>query len=286
MSHLIQAQFKLPADLVEGVEACLVEQGYTLYSNEEKVTAFVPTEKQDEFLTFMGNLMGTLSASMPEVTFVEMESRDWLAEQDEALPPVQTGRFYICRSNPPKESEWIVLQIEAATAFGSGHHETTRSCLLALSRLAEEKKISKALDVGCGSGILSLAISSLWGCPVVASDIDEESVTLTQKNIEINGFKQITALQSDGADHPKIKEEGPYTLIIANMHLNVLYELASAFSELLAYDGRLLLSGILKEQVDTLAKAYEPLGLKIEKIYYDGPWRTLTLEREHVASSD
>src|SRR5262249_48670936 len=119
-----------------------------------------------------------------------LPTRDWVAESRRALPPINAGRFYLrgAHVKGPTPRGKIALHVDAGAAFGTGRHETTRGCLLALDRLARRHKFKRPLDLGCGSGVLALAAASLWPAKVLAADNDTDAVRVARENADINGL--------------------------------------------------------------------------------------------------
>ncbi|MEI6730534.1 MAG: 50S ribosomal protein L11 methyltransferase, partial [Pseudomonadota bacterium] len=127
-----------------------------------------------EIVTRLALLSGMLNIATPLYEVKELHAKDWVREVEASFPPLYVGRFYVhgshVQDSPPVSK--ISLEVNAGAAFGSGEHATTSGCLLALTKLAKQRKFVKTLDMGCGSGILALAAAKLWSRPVVAVDID------------------------------------------------------------------------------------------------------------------
>jgi ribosomal protein L11 methyltransferase len=217
----------------------------------------------------------------PSVECLPLADVDWVAVSRSAVEPVSAGRYFIRPSHfeEPSPSGAVVLTIDASTAFGSGDHGTTRGCLLALDQLARERKVAHPLDLGCGSGILALAMARTWRQPVMASDIDEEAVRVTTENARINDIADLVETHcSAGIDHV-VANTGPFDLIVANILLGPLVEMGSDIARHLNPDGIVVLSGILGYQEKDLRTAYADAGLKfIRRIALDG-WHTLVLAK-------
>ncbi len=210
---------------------------------------------------------------------------DWVKKSLADLPPIRAGRFFVCgahdRAKAPANS--IVLQIEASQAFGTGSHATTKGCLLTLDALAKRGRFSRALDLGCGSGILAFAMANLWassGAQIVRGvDIDPISVATANENARINGLaRRVRLVAGDGLGHPEIHGGAPYDLIVANILAGPLVHLARPVAEGLEPGGRLILSGLLADQEAYVRAAYLAHGLRLERrLALDG-WTTLTLK--------
>ncbi|MBY0463216.1 MAG: 50S ribosomal protein L11 methyltransferase, partial [Alphaproteobacteria bacterium] len=152
--------------------------------------------------TKLETLAALLEIPVPVFTIEEVDNADWLSVCYQQLEPRQLGRYYVYGShNPdPTDPNLISLKIDAATAFGSGEHPTTSGCLLALDGLANDHQFSKMLDMGCGSGILAIAMAKTWPMgKVLGVDNDPESVRVTQQNAILNGCESnLEALVSEG----------------------------------------------------------------------------------------
>ena len=200
------------------------------------------------------------------------------------LSPVDAGRFFVFGSHdvdkvPPGR---IPLQIEATVAFGTGHHGTTLGCLLAFDRLLTAGwRPTKVVDVGCGTAVLAMAAATtLPDALVIASDIDRVAVDVAEANVAINGLDgRVECLEAAGLDHPRIVAAGPYDLIFANILKGPLIELAPGFATGLATGGRVILSGLLSVQADSVTAAYVASGLTLDNRDDIGEWSTLVLQR-------
>ena len=219
----------------------------------------------------------------PSVEIIRIPPTDWLAETREAFPPLRLGRFFIHGSHvdatscPPAA---IPLLVDAATAFGTGEHPSTAGCLMALERLDRRGRPRRALDMGCGSGILALAMAKLWHCPVQAADIEAESVRVAQFNARRNGVAALVqAVRSNGYRHAAIAQAGPYDLIAANILARPLSAMAADLARHLAPDGVAVLSGLLRNQEPLVLAAHRLAGLHLADRIIVGPWSTLVLRR-------
>jgi ribosomal protein L11 methyltransferase len=218
----------------------------------------------------------------PDVEVAAVPKRDWVAESLKGLPPVRVGRFWLhgahVQERPPVNA--IALRIEAGPAFGTGQHETTRGCLLALEALAKARRFSTPLDLGCGTGVLALAIARLWRVPVTASDIDPVAVRETLANARMNGMAPwIGGVAAAGLAAPALAGRGRFDLIAANILARPLVRLAPDLSRALAPGGSLVLSGLLSKQERQVLAAYLPLGFHLRRRFTLGDWPTLVLRR-------
>jgi ribosomal protein L11 methyltransferase len=198
------------------------------------------------------------------------------------LPPVDAGRFYIHGSHDARHPAISRhdLVIDAGRAFGTGLHETTYGCLLALHDLHKKKKIRNPLDLGCGSGVLALAIAKAWGTATLASDIDPEAVAVTLENAKRNRLSPlITAVHADGLNSRILKSRRPFDLIVANILAWPLVKMAPQISAALSPDGSLVLSGLLGSQEVMVGNSYLLQGLHLKRRYAIGNWSALVLGR-------
>jgi len=228
-------------------------------------------------------LSALLGVPVPTLTLDPVDNTDWLSVCYQHLAPRQLGRYYVFGShNPaPSDPDLIPLKIDAATAFGSGDHPTTSGCLLALDGLTEKNNFKAALDMGCGSGILAIAMAKTWPQGhVMAADNDPESVRVTKQNALLNECQTITALVSEGFQSPQITQAGPFDLITANILAKPLCLMAPDMKQCLKSGGFVILSGLLNRQSPDVLKAYEAEGFVLIKTYPIEDWVTLLLQKK------
>lgn len=216
----------------------------------------------------------------------ELPEIDWVAKVRRELAPVEAGRFFVFGSHDadkvPQGAGRVPLQIEATVAFGTGHHGTTRGCLLAFDRLlAAGWRPGRVADIGCGTAVLAMAAAAtLPEALVIASDIDRVAVDVAEANVAINGLEgRVECLEAAGLDHARLKAAGPYDLIFANILKGPLIELAPGIATQLATGGRTILSGLLSVQADSVTAAYVASGLTLNSRDDIGEWSTLVLQR-------
>ena len=214
-------------------------------------------------------------------TVSELPEIDWVAKVRRDLSPIEAGRFFLYGSHDAgKVPEGrIALLIEAAMAFGTGHHGTTQGCLLALDRLAERGiEAQNVADIGCGTAVLAMAAAKLWGRAVLASDIDAVAVEVAAANAEANGLGGLVrCVEAAGFDHPALQAAAPFDLVFANILMGPLIELAPAMGSHVAPGGRAILSGLLNDQAGAVLAACAGVGLVAEDRIVLGEWTTLTL---------
>ncbi|WP_138379397.1 50S ribosomal protein L11 methyltransferase [Luteithermobacter gelatinilyticus] len=220
--------------------------------------------------------------AIPEIQVQALEEKDWVSESQKLLHPVDTGRFFVYGSHDADKvpENRLALLIEAGQAFGTGQHETTHSCLRALADLADQgRPDGPVLDLGCGSGVLALAMAKLWQIPVMASDIDPVATATTLENARVNRISGITAITCEGFADPQLSANGPYGLIVANILAGPLIELAPEVARHLAPNGTVILSGLLDKQEQDVRHAYEKQNLRFVRSYALNEWRALVLHR-------
>lgn len=213
----------------------------------------------------------------------ELPEVDWVSKVKRELSPVQAGRFFVYGSHDadqvPADAE--PLLIEAAMAFGTGHHGTTLGCLKALDRLANEGFVgANVADIGCGTAVLGMAAARIWANPVMASDIDQVAVDVAEANVKANDLvDRVLCVEAAGFDHPDLIAKAPFDLVFANILKAPLIMLAPDMGNYIAAGGHAILSGILNEQADEVVAAYQAAGFDVHTREEIGEWTTLTLTR-------
>jgi len=160
----------------------------------------------------------------------ELPETDWVAKVKRELAPVEAGRFFVYGSHDadkiPVGSE--PLLIEAAMAFGTGHHGTTLGCLKALDRLAHQGFVGQNVaDIGCGTAVLAMGAARIWPNVVLASDIDQVAVDVAEANVKANDLVgRVDCLEAAGFGHPVLAAKAPYDLVFANILKAPLVDLA------------------------------------------------------------
>lgn len=218
-----------------------------------------------------------------DIQFEKLPEKDWLRHVHDNFPPVEAGRFYIYGSHydGAKPDHLIPLCIDAATAFGSGEHETTKGCLTAFDTLAADHTFKNALDMGCGSGILAIGITKIWpDAAVAAVDIDPESIIVSERHAAMNGCKDAIKTEAgDGYAAKIVAENAPYDLIAANILAGPLMDMAPDLNKYLAPGGFCVLSGLLGRQETDVTAAHTAEGLVPVHSIAVGEWRALVLQK-------
>jgi ribosomal protein L11 methyltransferase len=207
---------------------------------------------------------------------------DWVRRSLEGLSPVTAGRFFLHGSHDrsQRRAGGIALEIDAGTAFGTGHHATTTGCLLALDTLLKRRHPLNVLDLGCGTGVLAIAAARATSARIMATDIDPEAIRVTAINARINGVApRVRALTAAGLHAEAIHGQAPFDLIFANILARPLAELAQGLAALLAPSGALILSGLTRDQSRWIKSCYRNRGLIMFRTIEIGNWATLVLRK-------
>ncbi|MBR9841000.1 MAG: 50S ribosomal protein L11 methyltransferase [Rhodobacteraceae bacterium] len=229
--------------------------------------------------------LALLAAAYDAKPFVvsEVPDQDWVDKVRRELTPVEAGRFFVYGSHDadkiPEGAE--PLLIEAAMAFGTGHHGTTLGCLRALDRLATGGFTGRSVaDIGCGTAVLAMGAARIWPDPVIASDIDEVAVEVAEANVRANALEgKVTCVEAAGFDNPELAARAPFDLVFANILKQPLIDLAPHMASHLADGGYAILSGILTRQADEVVEVYLQNGINLVHREEIGDWVTLTLRK-------
>ena len=214
------------------------------------------------------------------IAFDTIEARDWVKTSLESLVPVPAGRFVVhgAHDRARLPANKLNIEIEAALAFGTGHHGTTRGCLLLLDHLLKAYRPQRLLDLGTGTGVLAIAAAKALRRTVLASDIDAPSVRLARENARLNATGNfVHVIRAAGFSAPEFAALGPFDLVLANILANPLGQLAQPMSRHLAPGALVVLSGMLTPQAGGVIAAYRARGLvPLRHLTIDG-WSSLLL---------
>jgi ribosomal protein L11 methyltransferase len=216
------------------------------------------------------------------VNFDTVEAKDWVKATLEELVPVRAGRFIVHGHHdrakvPPNK---LGIEIEAALAFGTGHHGTTRGCLLLLDHVLKARTPKRVLDLGTGTGVLAIAAAKALHDHVLASDIDPLSVRVARDNARLNGAGDLVeTIQAIGFSAPQFSTRGPFDLVLANILANPLRQMATAMARHLAPSGSVILSGLLPPQAQGVIAAYRARGLVLKRHLQIEGWSSLLMQR-------
>ncbi len=239
----------------------------------------------------LGNILPAFDLGRAGIILSETEDRDWVSESQKLLQPVDSGMFFIHGGHDTDKipGNRLNILLEAGQAFGTGQHETTHGCLLAIGELAEEIEAPEnILDLGCGSGLLAIAMYRVWPVTIVASDIDPIATETTRDNVRANGIPLvavgsgkagIAAITGDGFGSPDLQRDSPYDVIVANILAGPLQDMAADIVANLSGDGSLILSGLLDHQEKAVLEAYSREGMELVRRYVRGEWHSLMLRK-------
>src|SRR5215813_4364952 len=215
-------------------------------------------------------------------------ANDWVAESLAGLTPVRAGRLVVhgAHDRAGLRANDIGIEIEAALAFGTGHHGTTRGCLLALDDLTKRRRALNVLDIGTGTGVLVVAAARLLRARVVAGDIDPVAVRAARENAtQNNAAPMIRFVRAAGVRAQLIRERGPYDLIFANILMGPLTRLAVPVRSLAAPGAHVVLSGLLPSHANAVASIYSAQGLVLQRRTVLEGWVTLVMRRSASSGS-
>ncbi|MCG8512297.1 MAG: 50S ribosomal protein L11 methyltransferase [Rhodospirillales bacterium] len=235
----------------------------------------------EDLKEWVAEIADALGVRAPEVDITWLPSRDWVAENRKSFEPFSVGRFFMhgaehCSTVPPGK---IAIEVEAGLAFGSGRHESTAGCLQALSGLVP-RRVTRPLDMGCGSGILSVAMAKAWRAPVVAADIDPAAVQVARENARLNGVgSRVRTLVGNGYESPALKALGPFDLIVANILAAPLCRMAMHLARNLSAGGIAVLAGFVAAEERRVFVAHRRCGLNMIRSIDMNGWRTLVLKK-------
>jgi ribosomal protein L11 methyltransferase len=252
-----------------------------------RLDAYFDDEPTGEMIGLLRSLAPSAAGTEPAVGRVE--ERDWVILSQQGLEPIRAGRFFVHtpahRGEAPEDS--IALEIDAGRAFGTGQHETTGGCLIALSRMKDcGERFANLLDLGTGTGLLAFAALKLWPASrAAASDNDPVAIEVSAENAAINDVRpgrargRLELIVAAGMDHPRLQARAPFDLVIANILAGPLIALAPSVAKAIAPGGRLILAGLLHHQAPAVAAAYRREGMMLTGRIDQGEWPTLLLRK-------
>ncbi len=284
---LYQVSLEVPRDVgnyfAEALEPHLESVSWT--AREEfpiaEIKGFNADEPDEEAVNLAVRLTAeAVDVPLPTVGFAKIPVRNWVLDNIKQFPPITAGRFFVhsAEYTDPVPHSQIGLRVPAGAAFGSGDHGSTKGCLLALDKM-DPLPIRTALDMGCGSGILAIAIAKRWHIPVVASDIDPISTEVCIENAEINGVaRYVRSLCGPGYHHPEVRARR-YDLIVSNILARPLARFAKDLGRHLNPGGWAVLSGLLVRDANRIISAHAAQGLRLHSRVTIGEWGTLVLKK-------
>jgi ribosomal protein L11 methyltransferase len=257
-----------------------------------RLDAYFDHEPTAEMLGLLAALAPSAAGAAPRVETVA--DRDWVTLSQQGLEPIRAGRFFVHtpqhRDRAPADS--IALEIDAGRAFGTGQHETTSGCLVALSRMkGGGAAVANLLDLGTGTGLLAFAAMRLWpSARAAASDNDPVAIEVGAENAAINQVRvgrargQLELLVAEGMDHLRLRARAPFDLVIANILAGPLIDLAPSVAKAIAPGGRLILAGLLDHQAAAVAAAYRRQGMMLTGRIDRGEWPTLVMRKRRASN--
>ena len=216
------------------------------------------------------------------IIFDTVAAKDRVKATLEELVPVRAGRFIVHGHHdrarmPPNK---LGIEIEAALAFGTGHHGTTRGCLLLLDRVLKAHRPRRVLDLGTGTGVLAISAAKALRIKVLASDIDPLSVLTARDNARLNGTGELVeTIRATGFSAPQFAQRGPFDLVLANILANPLRQMATPMAKHLAPSALVILSGLLPHQAQSVIAAYRARGLVLKRQIQIEGWSSLLLRK-------
>ncbi len=208
--------------------------------------------------------------------------QDWVARSLAGLAPVRAGRFLVHGGHDRNDvrSNDVALEIEAALAFGTGHHGTTRGCLLALDSVLKRRRPRRVLDLGTGTGVLAMAAAKVLHRTIACGDLDAKAVTAARGNAVMNGLGPwVRPVRAAGLQHPILRDLAPYDLVLANILAKPLRGLAPSIAAHAGRGADLILSGLLPRDVPGILSSYAAQGFALRSRGDLEGWATLSLRK-------
>ena len=225
-------------------------------------------------------LLQAAGAAPDDAAVEPVRPADWEAQSLASFPPVSVGRLTIMGAHRPPPCQRFALCIDAGPAFGSGRHESTQGCLLALDWLARRRRVRRALDVGTGSGILAVAAARLWPARVLALDSDPVAVAAARETVRRNGLsRRVTVVRGEGFHAGTVQRLGRADLIVANIRPKPIAAMAPGVARYLRPGGAAVLSGLIAAEERQVLAAFRAVGLRLRRRIRLGAWVTLILTR-------
>jgi len=276
-----------PLALLDTPPVLMTSESDPARPDEWRMDAYFEAEPAPEDIAMLASLAPSAAGIAPVVEALKDE--DWVALSQAGLEPIRAGRFFVHtpahRDGIPADA--FAFEIDAGRAFGTGHHETTAGCLIALDRLkASGARFANVADIGTGTGLLAFAAIRLWpAAGAIASDIDPVAIEVAADNAAVNRIRigrargQCELVVAPGMNHGRLKARAPYDLVIANILAGPLIDLAPSIAHALAPGGCLILAGLLDSQAQAVAVAYRRQGMMGVFSIERGDWPTLAMRK-------
>lgn len=270
-SDLVMSAHEVEADRYDPINAGLW-----------RIEAWYPRRPDKALRTQLDTMF---DGNAPDFDLEKVAPQDWVTLSQQATQPVFAGPFHIRTPEFPAAPDAIDLVIPASRAFGTGQHQTTAGCLAMLGWLKTRGvRPRRIADIGTGTGLLAIGALKLFpAANMIASDIDPVCDEIVRENARDNGVTMgqrsgaLRYVTAPGMDHPALKSRAPFDLLIANILAGPLVELAQDFSLALQPGGRVILAGLLDTQAPRVIRAYQRMGLRLERRIDDGDWSILCL---------
>jgi ribosomal protein L11 methyltransferase len=234
-------------------------------------------------LAVLKGALASLAGTQIAPTLEAVADQNWVALSQAALPPVAAGRFRVHGSHDRERTSprRTAIEIEAGEAFGTGHNATTTLCLEAIDRLVRRRPFASVLDLGCGTGVLAIAVArTIPGARVLAVDCDPLAAAIARTNARLNGVgERVRVIDATGFAHPRLRSARAFDLVLANLLPDPLMELAQPMRRALRPDGIAVLCGVLNHQAREVAATYRAVGFALAARSSRAGWTALTLVR-------
>ena len=296
MTPIWQVSLETPAEAAFPLSDALEPfvEAISVFEQEEKkswILKGISTEEpvRSEIVGALSNVATLGGYDLPAIEIGLLPDTDWLRLNRESFPAMRFGRFLVhgshLRGKIPVGS--LNIEVDAAQAFGSGSHGTTEGCLRAIERLSRRMTPLNVLDMGCGSGILSMAAAKIWSAArVMAVDIDPIAVKTTRENAVASGVgKRVAVRAGNGYAALKGRSRGSYDLILSNILARPLCKMAPSLNRALKPGGAAVLSGLLYHQTAAVLSAHRQQGLVLAGKWRFGDWMTMMLKKKTGAVS-
>ncbi|MDP6951654.1 MAG: 50S ribosomal protein L11 methyltransferase [Alphaproteobacteria bacterium] len=283
---LWQITLSVPRDTVDAFEAALVPfaVSQTLRPGAdgemllEAICSGPPEPDALDRSLSIAAAAGGIEAPLPHVA--PLPQQDWVALGLAGLEPVHAGRFMVRGTHHPPKPGTLDLMVEAGQAFGTGHHASTAGCLEMLAALAKGRRFRRPLDMGCGSGVLTMAMARLWHCPVLGVDIDPLAAATARENARLNRLSpHLRFVAGNGYGAPAVGAGAPFDIVAANILARPLAKMAPALSRALAPGGLAILAGLLNSQETYVLAAHRAAGLLPRRRWRRDGWSVLVLQK-------
>jgi len=278
------------------IEECCALSSYYFLDSKQKQSCrieyfFIKKPIESEIVLRIALLSRIYKLKEPQYELSSLSDINWSVFNEASFVPFSIGRIYIYSAKPLKKAinSNLPVFVRSTIAFGTGYHPSTKGCIMALEKLSTRRLFFRkmlshnrfaALDVGCGTGILSFVISRFWPVKVLASDVDSKAVLVSKSFSRENGLhSRISVLCADGVKHRKIMENGKFLLVVSNILARPLSSFATSLGKVIPYGGRLILSGITENQVSWIINSYRKQRFVLEEKFICDSWVTLIMKK-------